>query len=77
MKEQQNPSPDVMEYPFGFGFALMDDRDTLDWFFSLEDKEKREVMRAVGGIRSRQEMKDFLTSLRHRPDPLGNFSKRP
>ncbi len=55
--------PDCMEYPFGFGFALMDNPRAMSFFFSLDDNRKRELMRSIVEIQSQEEMRGFLAGI--------------
>jgi hypothetical protein len=52
-----------MEYPFGFGFELMSNPRAMERFFSMDDKQKRELMRAIAAIRTREEIRGFLAGI--------------
>lgn len=54
---------EYMEYPFGFGFELMNNPKAMKLFFSLDDRGQRELMKTVSTIRTREEMRGFLWGL--------------
>ena len=62
-RNQLKQPPDCMEYPFGFGFALMDNPRAMKFFFSLDDDRKRDLMKTISQIQSREEMRGFLAGI--------------
>ena len=52
-----------MEYPFGFGFELMKNPDAMERFNTMSEDEKREVFGRISEIKSREEMRRYLTEL--------------
>ena len=52
-----------MEYPFGFGFALMSNPRAMTLFFSLNEEHQRDLMRTISGIESREEIRGFLEGI--------------
>ncbi len=64
MKRRNNREPsECMEYPFGFGFELMNNPRALKFFFSLDDEGKRALMKSIQEIESREEMRGFLEGI--------------
>lgn len=64
MKKKKEASPkEYMEYPFGFGFELMNNPSALKLFLSLSDKRKAELMKRIATIESSEEMRGFLAGL--------------
>ncbi len=71
MKKQVNAKPtESMEYPFGFGFELMNNPRAMEIFFSLDEKRMRELMKTVSAIRTREEMRGFLAGIAEELPPL-------
>lgn len=67
MKRRKTQEPrECMEYPFGFGFELMNNPRALQLFFSLDDDATRALMKSIQEIESREEMRGFLEGLVHR-----------
>ena len=54
---------EYMEYPFGFGFELMGNPRAMEYFFSLDEERKRELMKTISAIRTREEMRGFLEGI--------------
>ena len=52
-----------MEYPFGFGFALMENPDAMARFSTMSEEEKRQAFRYIEQIDSPREMQKFLEAL--------------
>ncbi len=48
------------EMPLGLGMALMQNPTALDRFSTLNEDEKRELIGSVHGIRSKEEMRNFV-----------------
>ena len=51
------------EYPFGFGFELMKHPDAMARFEVMSEDERREAVRRISEIGSREEMRNFLIAL--------------
>lgn len=70
MKGNHSPKhTDCMEYPFGFGFELMKNQRAMKFFFSLDDEQKRDLMKTISEIESREEMRGFLAGITERIPP--------
>ena len=57
-----HPSDDMI-YPFGFGFALMENEGAMAYFRALDDRQTRELMKKVLHINSREEIRNFVEGL--------------
>ena len=55
--------PDYMDYPFGFGFALMENGAALERFRKLDDTHKAEIMRRVLRSKSHVEVRKIVDEL--------------
>ena len=70
MKRVHSPKKaECMEYPFGFGFELMKNERAMKLFFSLDDEQKRNLMKTISEIESREEMRGFLAGFTERIPP--------
>ena len=54
-------------YPFGYGFALMEDREAMARFSAMSESEQREAIRKLSAMKSEEEIREFLHSLPKRP----------
>ena len=52
-----------MEYPFGFGFALMENPEAMARICAMSEEEKRTAFQRISEIRTPAEMRDFLKAL--------------
>lgn len=59
----QEECPDYMDYPFGFGFALMENEAALHRFRALDDIHKAEIMRKVLRSKSHVEVRKIVDEL--------------
>ena len=62
-KKKDGRQPERMIYPYGFGFALMENPRAMQYFFSLNDERKRALMRTIREIESPEEMRGFLAGI--------------
>lgn len=53
----------LSEVPIGFGMALAQDLDAMNYFAGLDKEKQQEVINHTTQIRSRDEMKQYVTSL--------------
>lgn len=60
---QKSKPSDEMIYPFGFGFALMENEAAMAYFRSLDDTRKRAIMKQVLRIGTPEEMRGFVKKL--------------
>lgn len=65
-KKKGNRQSDRMIYPYGFGFALMENPRAMQYFFSLDDERQRSLMRTIAEIESPEEMRGFLAGISER-----------
>ena len=49
--------------PLGFGMALAQNSKAMNYFSSLDDQKKQEVIDHCHGVRSKNEMQDYVSSL--------------
>ena len=54
------------ELPLGFSMALAENLDALDAFSRLSNEEKKKIVADCGSVRSKQEMRAYVDSLRTR-----------
>ncbi|ROR30541.1 hypothetical protein EDD66_102193 [Mobilisporobacter senegalensis] len=53
----------LSEVPIGFGMALAQDLDAMNYFANLDKQKQQEVINHTTQIHSREEMKQYVTSL--------------
>lgn len=58
-----NEYPHLSEMPIGLGMALMQNKAAMDFFSSLSERERQRVIDRTHAIRSRDEMRAFVSSL--------------
>lgn len=51
------------EYPFGFGFALMQNPKALERFRTMSDLRKREWMRKLPRIQTEEDLREFVEAI--------------
>ena len=61
MKEHERYTPP--EYPFGFGFALMQNPRAIAHFHRMSEPEQRELGRKISSISSEEEWRDLVREL--------------
>lgn len=49
--------------PLGFGMALAQNSDAMNYFASLDNQHKQEVIDNCHGVRSKSEMRQYVSSL--------------
>ncbi len=49
--------------PLGFGMALAQNSEAMDYFASLDDQKKQEVIDNCHGVRSKNEMRQYVSNL--------------
>lgn len=49
--------------PLGFGMALAQNNEAMNYFASLDDQRKQEVINNCHGIQSKEEMRQYVSSL--------------
>ncbi len=49
--------------PLGFGMALAQNSDAMNYFASLDEQRKQEVIDNCHGVRSKSEMRQYVSSL--------------
>ena len=59
--EQQYPQ--FNEIPMGLGMALMQNNPAMDYFSSLSDPAKQQIIDHTHSIRSKEEMQSYVDSL--------------
>lgn len=52
-----------MEYPFGFGFELMNNPEAMAYLDSLEDTDKKKLMKRMGQLKTAEELREFIRKL--------------
>lgn len=60
MKSSHNTFSDL---PMGFGAALMQNANAMNYFTSLNDRRQKEIIEATHFIETKQEMKSFVANL--------------
>jgi len=60
MESQNIYSSDI---PMGLGMALMQNRQAMNYFSSLSDAEKQQVIDHTHSIQSKEEMQSYVDSL--------------
>lgn len=51
------------EIPIGLGMALMQNTKAMNYFSSLEEPQKKEIIEQTHQIQSKREMEHFVSSL--------------
>ena len=51
------------EYPFGFGFALMQHPEAMAYLETVGEEEKKELLRQIGKLKTEDELLAFLRKL--------------
>ena len=51
------------DIPMGLGMALMQNKPAMDYFSSLSDAEKQQIIEHTHVIRSKEEMQSYVDSL--------------
>ena len=59
--EQQYPQ--FNEIPMGLGMALMQNKQAMDYFSSLTDAAKQQIIEHTHTIQSKEEMQSYVDSL--------------
>ncbi|MFU0826277.1 MAG: Coat F domain protein [Lachnoclostridium sp.] len=54
---------DGQGFPLGFGMALAQNREAMNYFASLDEQSKQAVINNCHGIRSKEEMRQYVSSL--------------
>ncbi len=49
--------------PLGFGMALAQNSNAMNYFSSLDEQQKQEVINNCHGVSSKQEMRQYVSSL--------------
>ena len=55
---------DLRELPMGFGMALMQNQDAANYFHSLSEPERQEILSQAHQITSKEDMQAFVNSLK-------------
>ena len=55
--------PSLEDLPMGLGMALMQNKTAMDYFASLDDLGKQQVIEYTHSIQSKEEMQSFVDSL--------------
>ena len=55
--------PHSLDMPMGLGMALMQDKPAMDYYASLSDADKQQVIEHTHVIQSKREMQSFVDSL--------------
>ncbi len=54
---------EYMEYPFGFGFELMEQPKALECFNAMSEQEQEELLRKLLTVHTREEMRGFVKAM--------------
>ncbi len=49
--------------PLGFGMALAQNSEAMSYFASLDEQQKQEVINNCHGVRSKNEMRQYVSNL--------------
>ncbi len=60
---EHTPHSEYMEYPFGFGFALMEQPQALEHFNAMSEQEQEELLRKLLTVHTREEMRGFVKAM--------------
>lgn len=51
------------DIPMGLGMALMQNEDAYLHFFTLNEKQRQQVINGTKGINSKEEMRDYVSGI--------------
>ena len=51
------------EMPVGFGMALAQNPDAMQKFASLSEKKKHEIIRGIHSVKSREDMRRYVSDI--------------
>lgn len=60
----ENTTNTRTDLPLGLGFSLAMNQDAMSKFSNLSDNEKRQVIESARNIQSKQQMEQFVHSLK-------------
>lgn len=63
MNEVNDMNNLLSEVPIGFGMALAQNLDAMNYFANLDKNRQQDVINRTSGISSREEMQQFVSSL--------------
>lgn len=57
----------MSELPMGFGMALMQDPQAMEWFSALSAAGQQAILERTHSIRSKEEMRAFVSQMGREP----------